>query len=438
MMKIKLIPLCILSLIFISSVSGQDTAKTYNLGQLIDSALQNNYLIKANEKQAVVKQTDIELLRLTYQPRISTSATASVWKFLLPNKQRLLGNSLTDVYTDISVYQTIYEWGENKIRKSAVEDEIVLNEEIKRQLRSTIIWGVSDTYYEMLKAESEVNIHHNTLDQLRSHLKYAETLYKIGKVSGVDVLKINVQISVEEKALQKSENSVLAQRIKLSRLCFPQKPVSVVVEISNDSILVPDQSLILNADSLYKKTFDNHPAIKAANLKINLEEKQKEIARLQNRPELYSYGTGTWEHGYLPFGKNFNYNIGVGIHYTIPYFGGSGYKTKMLQSELRVDQINDEKTQLFLDLLREIDITLNEIKDIQEEILNNQRIITLAKETLENASVLYQGGQGTIVDVLDAQAILSATSINYQKSAIAFHQALAKLDYLTGNDINPY
>jgi hypothetical protein len=84
-----------------------------------------------------------------------------VWKFLLPNKQRLLGNSLTDVYTDISVYQTIYEWGENKIRKSAVEDEILLSEEIKRQLRSTIIWGVADTYNEMLKADSEVNIHHH-------------------------------------------------------------------------------------------------------------------------------------------------------------------------------------------------------------------------------------------------------------------------------------
>lgn len=438
MMRIKAIPFCILLVICVTSVAGQDPGDIYNLKQLIDSALQNNYLIKANEKQSAVKQSDIELLRLTYQPRISASATASVWKFLLPNKQRLLGNSLTDVYTDISVYQTIYEWGENKIRKSAVEDEISLNEEIKRQLRSTIIWGVADTYYEILKAESEVNIHQNTLDQLKTHLRYAEALYKIGKVSGVDVLKINVQISVEEKALKKSENSVLAHRIKLSRLCFPERSDPLLFERHNGTISVSNLSRILIPDSLYKKTLDNHPSIKAANLKITLEEKQKEIARLQNRPELYSYGNGTWEHGYIPFGKNFNYNIGVGIHYTIPYFGGSGYKTKMLQSDLRVDQINDEKTQLFLDLLREIDITLNEIKDIQEEISNNQKIIDLAQETLQNASVLYQGGQGTIIDVLDAQTILSETTINYQKSTIAFFQAFLKLDFLTGNDNNPY
>lgn len=437
-MKIKAFPIYILLLIILNSVSGQDPGKTYNLKQLIDSALQNNYLIKANEKQKAVRQSDIELLRVAYQPRISASATASVWKFLLPNKQRLLGNSLTDVYTDISVYQTIYDFGENKIKQSSVEDEILISDEIQRQLRSTIIWGVADTYYEILKAESEVNVHRNTLDQLRSHLKFAEALYTIGKVSGVDVLKINVQISVEEKALQKSENSVQSYNLKLSRLCFPEKLSSFDIEDHTDTLFVSAHSRILVPDSIYAETLNNHPSIKAANLKINLEEKQKEIARLQNRPELYSYGTGTWEHGYIPFGNNFNYNIGVGIHYTIPLFGGSGYKTKMLQSDLRVHQINDEKTQLFLDLLREIDLTLSEIKDIQDEISNNQKIISLARETLENASVRYQGGQGTIIDVLDAQAILSETTINYQESMIGFLQALAKLKYLTGNDKNPY
>ncbi|MDZ7613966.1 MAG: hypothetical protein U5K51_09930 [Flavobacteriaceae bacterium] len=40
-----------------------------------------------------------------------------------------------------------------------------------------------------------------------------------------------------------------------------------------------------------------------------------------------------------------------------------------------------------------MNITLNEIKDIQEEISNNQKIIFLAKETLENASVLIRVGR---------------------------------------------
>jgi outer membrane protein TolC len=153
---------------------------------------------------------------------------------------------------------------------------------------------------------------------------------------------------------------------------------------------------------------------------------------------LYSYGIGTWEHSSIPFSKNFNYNIGVGVHYTIPFLGGSGYKTKMAQSDLRVDQITDERTQIFYDLKREIDITLNEIEDLKTEISNNLRIIKLSRKALDNASVIYQGGQGTIIDVLDAETILSESTINHQKSTIAYLQALSRLSYLTGNDVNTY
>lgn len=437
-MRIKTIWICIIVLILQRSLSGQVPVESLNLKQLIDSALQHNYLLQANKKQTAVKQSEIELLRLTYQPTISSNLTASFWKFLLPNKQRLLGTSLTDVYTDISVYQTIYDWGENKVKKAAVGEEVMISREIERQLRSTIILGVTDSYFEMLKSGSEIKVHQNTLAQLRSYLKYAEALYDIGKVSEMDVLRINVRISVEEKAIQKAENAFLTHEIKLRRLSFIDDKRRSIIENLTDSLYNAKHASIFNADSLYNITLNNHPSLVASNLKINLEEKQKEISRLQNRPELYSYGIGTWEHGSIPFFNNFNYNIGVGVHYTIPFLGGSGYKTKMVQSDLRVDQITDERTQLFYDLKREIDVTLNEIEDLKTEISNNLKIIKLSRIALDNASVIYQGGQGTIIDVLDAETILSETTINYQKSTIAFLQALSKLSYLTGNDVNTY
>ena len=176
----------------------------------------------------------------------------------------------------------------------------------------------------------------------------------------------------------------------------------------------------------------------AADRKITIETKQKEIYRLQNRPELFSYGIAAWEHAYIPYYDNFNYNIGVGIHYTIPYWGGSSYKTKIVQSDLRVEQMNDEKNQTFLDIKREIETTLNDLTDKMDEIANNKKIILLAGETLTNAWVKYQAGQGAIIDVLDAESILTETTINESKSVSAYLQLLAKLNYLKGNDNAPF
>lgn len=416
----------------------QDSLKMLSLTNLLDSALQNNYLLQANEKNTLIKQAEIEILKTNYQPKINASASFSYWKFLLPNKQKLLGDVLTDMYTDISVYQTIYDWGENKVKKSVVEDEIRMNDEVRRQIRNTIIWGVSDAYFEAFKAESEISAHQNSHEQLQSHLQYAENLYKIGKVSGVDVLKIQVQISVEEKAMQKAQNALISQQIRIKRLCYLNENESFVLENSSQQLYIETQNRLFFNDSLYSMVIQNHPVLLASEQKKNIEVKQKEIFRLQNRPELYSYGIGSWEHGYVPFGDNFNYNLGVGIRYTIPYWGGSSYKSKIRQSNLRAEQMNDEKNQTFLDIKKEIDLALNTLNDIKSEISNNQKIIGLANETLNNALVKYQSGQGNIIDVLDAQKILTETTISHNKSTIAWLQALARLHYLSGNDRYPF
>ncbi|MGM0464060.1 MAG: TolC family protein, partial [Bacteroidota bacterium] len=62
----------------------------------------------------------------------------------------------------------------------------------------------------------------------------------------------------------------------------------------------------------------------------------------------------------------------------------------------------------------------------------------LANETLDNAMVKYRGGQGTIIDVLDAQTILTKAAIDFRKSTVAYLQTIAKLHYLTGNNNYPF
>lgn len=416
----------------------QEKVREFSLTQLLDSAVQRNYLLQANAKETAIKQAEIEILKTNFQPQISASASFSFWKFLLPNKERLLGNTLTDFYNDISVTQTIYDWGENKLRKEMVDDEVLLNDELRSQIRSQIIWGVSDAYFETLKAGTEIAVHQNSLEQLRSHLQYAENLYKIGRVSGVDVLKINVQVSVEEKAMQKAQSALLAQQIRLKRLCNLNESSTFILLNNSDSLFAIRKDQIFNAPQVYSDAYNNHPALAAYDLKMNLEAKQKETYRLQSRPEIFSYGLGSWEDGYLPFTNNFNYNIGATIRYTLPYWGGSSYKVKMLQSDLKVEQFSKEKKQAFLEIKQEIESTLNNIADLKAEVANNEKIIRLADETLKNAWVKYQAGQGAIVDVLDAESILTETSIAWQKSVTAYLQALAKLNYLSGNEDYPF
>jgi len=110
----------------------------------------------------------------------------------------------------------------------------------------------------------------------------------------------------------------------------------------------------------------------------------------------------------------------------------------MHQSELRIQQMAEEKSQVFMDMKQEIDISLNEISTLKNDIENQEKIARLAQETLNNAYVKYQAGQGPIIDVLDAQSIFTEAAIAQRKSMLAYLQAIARLHYITGNDNYPF
>jgi len=416
----------------------QENTVEFTLNQLLDSALQNNFTLKSAEKNKLIKNSEIEVLQTNYLPRVSASASFSYWKFLLPNKQKLLGDALTDMYTDVTFYQPLYDFGQTKVKKSMVEDEILLNDEIIRQMKQTIIWGVSNAYFEVLRAESEIQVHVSSLQQLQEQLKYSGQLYNIGKVSSVDILKIKVQISVEENKLQQSKNSLLSNKIILYQLCNLENTGNITIENISEKWYNQFKNSQFEKSIAINNLSSNHPLLKPFDIKSGIEAKQKDLLMLQNRPELFSYGIGSWEHGYIPFGNNFNYNIGVGIRYTLPYWGNSSYKHRIHQSEFVVAQYNDQKQQAFLEVKKEIDLCLNTLDEIQKTISSNLKIIELANETINNASIKYQAGQGNIIDILDAQQILTEAQIAYQKSMNEFLQTLAKLNYLNGNDNYPF
>lgn len=186
----------LLFLIFLTNVG---FSQNFSLNRLLNSALENNYLLQSNKINTSIKQTDIEKLKINFLPILGTSATFSYWNFLLPNKERLLGDNKTDLYNDVTLYQKLYDFGANKAEKTRVEDEILLNDEVQRQIRQTIIYGVSNAYFATLSSEMEIQVHQNTLEQLEAQLRYSQNLFDIGKVSNIDLLKIKVQISVEEK-----------------------------------------------------------------------------------------------------------------------------------------------------------------------------------------------------------------------------------------------
>lgn len=422
---------------FCNTVNAQ-TSTQYTLERLLKYAIENNHLLKATKKNQLLSHSDLEILKTTFLPEISLSANFSYWSWLQPNKKNILGGGNSDMYTEIAVYQTIYDWGENKVKKLMVNNDILLNAETERQIRHSIIFGVSKVYIELLKVKTQSEIYRNSISQLQSQLKFTNNLYNIGKASEVNLLRVKVKISTEEDKLQQSLNTERAQISKLSNMCF----------VENLSISTIDTNALGTAnwwidkallrDSIYRTILNNHPILKASSLNIEKEIKQKELYRLENHPELFSFAASNWEDNYIPYSNNFNYYVGVGFRYKLPYLGAKKYKIKMLQSVYRVSQIEEEHKQQYLDLKSDIDLIFNDWSKTQDKLKNIALTIELSERALQNASLQYQSGLGSLIDVLDAQTLLTTSQIDYKQNSLALLQLLAHIHYLSGLDDSPF
>lgn len=436
-LKTSIIIVCALGVIPLFAAAQQPANTAYTLTALTDSALTNNFNLKAQQLNDSLSYAEIAALAKNYLPKVTATGSYSYYDWLTPNKEKLLGGDVnTDMLIQIAAYQTIYDWNRNKLNKQLQLSDVSINREFIRQLKTTIIFSVTQTYLEALKAQKKVEVIQNTIEQLNNQLQIADNLYKIGKVSNIDLLKIKVNISVNTKELATAKSEYLQLLSDLKNIALLKNEGEIIIEDKSESLY--QFYLEHPQHGLTEHTFASHPSLKAFDENIAREKLNEELIVRQNRPELFSYAATNWESAYIPFGNNFNYNIGIGIQYTIPYFGGSSYKEKVVQSKIKVEQFEHEKQQTFYDLKKDFDATLISLQNKKEEIKSNREIVQMADETLNNILILYESGQESILNVLDAQSIVTKQNILYRQSLVEYLQLVAKLHYLKGQTTYPF
>jgi len=105
---------CVSAFFFFSNIIfSQD--KEYTLAELVNIAFQNNPQLKANDKNIQAGMKQIDYLAKDYQPQMFFDLNLSRWDWVMPNKQKYLGNSLNDFYSAFRVNQLVYDWNKNSL-----------------------------------------------------------------------------------------------------------------------------------------------------------------------------------------------------------------------------------------------------------------------------------------------------------------------------------
>ncbi|MFI3293493.1 MAG: TolC family protein [Rikenellaceae bacterium] len=412
--------------------AAENKPRGYSLRELIDSAIENNFEINANRLNDEMTLNDVQQIARKWQPEFNTGATYSYWSWLQPSKEKMLGGGNTDMLIEVSAYQLLYDWGANKQERALSMSNISINEQLRRQIKHNIALAVTLAYLEVLNNANDIEIYETTILRLKDQLRVAENLYRIGKVTNLDLQRTKISIAVQEREITTAKTKYNERLSQLKNLAFIKQ--SATIEITEDAEDIYGYNITKRANS---NRIEDHPLVRTFDERIEQQLAQNRFYTKQNRPTVFSYAASNWESRYIPFGDNFNYNIGIGISYRLPWGQGASYKNRIASSNIRITQLREEQSQTLTDIEREIDATSILISGKQKEIGQNEELIEMSDVTLKNAMVLYEGGEESILNLLDAQSILTEQTLIYRETIVNYLELIAKLHYLKGYDTYP-
>ena len=297
-----------------------------------------------------------------------------------------------------------------------------------------LVVTVVQNYFAAAAAEKKLESATRVADDGEKFLTLTQALETGGEAAHSDTVKAELQAHERRRQLQEAKLSLLNARLDLAVLLFPD--FNDKFEIADDlhgAVALPQQA------EFEAQAAQQNPDIRAALAATQAAGHDVTAARAGYFPTAnldYFYGIDATRYavnGSNPDGTKFN-NLGFSAlaSLNLPLWNWGSTQSQVRQAELRRDQAKRELSFAQRKLLSEMHSLYSEAETALDELAGLQRSAELSSESLRLTTMRYQGGEATVLEVVDAQTTFFQASAAYQDGAVRYRVALANLQTLTG------
>ena len=297
-----------------------------------------------------------------------------------------------------------------------------------------LVVTVVQNYFAAAAAEQKVESATRVADEGEKFLKLTQALETGGEAAHSDTIKAELQAHDRRRQLQEAKLALLNARLDLAVLLFPD--FNDHFEIADDlhaNVALPAQP------EFEAQAAQQNPDVRAALAATQAAGHDVTAARAGYFPTVsldYFYGIDATRYavnGSNPDGTKFG-NLGYSAlaALNLPLWNWGSTQSQVRQAELRRDQAKRELSFTQRKLLSEMRSLYSEAETALNELAGLQRSAELSLESLRLTTMRYQGGEATVLEVVDAQTTFAQASAAYQDGAVRYRVALANLQTLTG------
>ena len=445
----------LLSLTF--SVYANET-KVLNLEQSLATAKENNLAIQAALENLKAAEAQITASRATMLPRLTANGNYTYFRdvqksviqaeggfgFPVPgedmdemqpsnpdNEAELIElefGAQHNIQGTVSLTQPIFAWGRYyDTYKTAKIGYQAAQEDVNTAYQKLRV-DVFNAFYAVLITQEFVKVAEQSLELVEKQLNIAQTAFEAGTATNFDVLRAKVQLANAKSQLIRAKNSVKnAKNIYKTTLNLPlSQEISV-----QGTFEVKDVNIQL--DDLIDIALDKRPEVRKALLNEEVGEKQISIAKTRRLPDLAFFSNYQISHNERLIQMNRIWSLGLQIN--VPIFDGFATKAAIEQSEsiLKQSQLGTAQVKTVIESeVRKAYLDLHEARSL---IDTQRETVSQAEETVRIATLQFENGMITTVEMTDAQLALMQSKVNRLQAYHDYVIGLVRLEKAIGQRI---
>jgi len=283
-------------------------------------------------------------------------------------------------------------------------------------------------YYEALKAKTVLEIAYQMVDNFKQHLNNVQQMYNAGVVAWHDVVQTKVRMANAENNLVKAQSDYDLSIRSLNKTMG----LSLDTDIKLMDVL-GYQKYDLNLDEMTAEGLENRPEMAQQEISVKIQEKQMNIAKSAQRPDVRIKGTMAWDDDDFTGTDNRDWTAMLTVNQNI--FDSGNTNAKIKAAKLGIISAQNIQQQTRNNIALEISDACLNMRKAEKRITTNKVAIEEANVNLDISQKSYSAGVDTNLDVMDAELALDQAKTNYIDSLYDYNISKAKLDRAVGKRV---
>ncbi len=330
----------------------------------------------------------------------------------------LVGYETGTIENVFSISQMFPFPGKLSLRKQIAEsDSKIIEQELNSKTRE-ILSAVKKSYWEYWLIHKTLEIYQENIDLMKRFLNIAKTQYALGKVTQIDILKANTELSEMERMLIMWEQEKISTQAELNGLL--NRPADEPI----GSPVQPQQKEVkLTLKDLEGITLKNNPALLTKASFYNSKMTGLKLSKREWFPDVMA-GIKSSNIG----------NQTYMVQTTLPvYFWKQSSIVQMMRNEKEMAEWEFQSTKVEISkLIRDLFAKCEAHKNSTEIYQTN--ILPLAEQTLTLTESGYRTGKNSFLDLLDSQKRYLSYKIDYYRHMTETQIYLIELEKIVGVD----